>query len=88
MTNVAMAFPRSPMHLANAAYDLQLMSQGRFRLGLGTQIKPHIERRYGSTWSRPVARMREIVLAIKAIFDCWEGVAPLDFRGDRSRRTR
>jgi probable F420-dependent oxidoreductase len=87
MTNVAMAFPRSPMHMANAAYDLQLMSQGRFRLGLGTQIKPHIERRYGSTWSRPVARMREIVLATKAIFDCWEGIAPLDFRGEFTTHT-
>jgi probable F420-dependent oxidoreductase len=82
MTNVAMAFPRSPMHMANAAYDLQLMSQGRFRLGLGTQIRPHIERRYSATWSRPVARMRETVLAIKAIFDCWEGKAPLAFRGE------
>jgi probable F420-dependent oxidoreductase len=82
MTNVAMAFPRSPMHMANAAWDLQMMSQGRFRLGLGTQIRPHIERRYSSTWSRPVARMREVVLAIKAIFDCWEGKAPLNFRGE------
>ena len=59
MTNVAIAIPRSPMHLAHAAYDLQLLSKGRFRLGLGSQIKPHIERRYGATWtvrSRTCAR--------------------------------
>ena len=87
MTNVAMAFPRSPMHMANAAYDLQQISGGRFRLGLGSQIRPHIERRYGSTWSRPVARMREIVLAIKAILAAWEGTAPLDFRGEFTTHT-
>ena len=67
MTNVAIATPRSPMHLAHAAYDLQLLSKGRFRLGLGSQIKPHVENRYGATWSRPAARMREAVLATKAI---------------------
>ncbi|HEX8803282.1 MAG TPA: LLM class flavin-dependent oxidoreductase, partial [Acidimicrobiales bacterium] len=87
MTNVAMAFPRSPMHLAHTAYDLQLLSRGRFRLGLGSQIRPHIERRYGATWSRPVARMREAVLAIKAIFAAWEGEAPLDFRGEFTTHT-
>ena len=82
MTNVAIAFPRSPMHLANSAYDLAALSGGRFRLGLGTQIRPHIERRYGATWSRPVARMREIVLATKAILRHWQGEAPLEFRGE------
>ncbi len=61
MTNVAIAMPRSPMHLAHTAWDLQLMSKGRFRLGLGSQIRPHIEKRYGATWSPPAARMREIV---------------------------
>ena len=55
MTNVAIAIPRSPMHLANLAYDLQLLSKGRFRLGLGSQIKPHIENRYGSTWLKAIA---------------------------------
>ncbi len=75
------------MHMANAAWDLQALSGGRFRLGLGSQIKPHIERRYGSTWSRPVARMREIVLAIKAILAAWEGTAPLDFRGEFTTHT-
>ena len=53
MTNVAIAMPRSPMHLAHAAWDLQLMSGGRFRLGLGSQVRPHIEKRYGATWSPP-----------------------------------
>lgn len=87
MTNVAIAFPRSPMHLAQAAYDLQSLARGRFRLGLGSQIKPQIERRYGSTWSRPVARMRELVLATKAILARWEGTAPLDFRGEFTTHT-
>jgi len=87
MTNVAIAFPRSPIHLAHAAYDMQVLSQGRFRLGLGSQIKPQIERRYGATWSRPAARMREMVLAIKAIFACWEREAPLDFRGEFTTHT-
>jgi probable F420-dependent oxidoreductase len=86
-SNVAIAFSRSPMHLANAAYDLQLLTQGRFRLGLGSQIKPQIERRFGSIWSRPAARMREIVLAIKAILAAWEGEAPLDFRGEFTTHT-
>ena len=87
MTNVAIAFPRSPLHLAYAAYDLQVLSKGRFRLGLGSQIKPHIEKRYGSTWSKPAARMREIVQATKAIFDAWERKARLDFRGEFTTHT-
>jgi probable F420-dependent oxidoreductase len=87
MTNVAIALPRSPMHLAHAAYDLQLLSKGRFRLGLGSQVRPHIERRYGATWSRPVAHMREIVLAVKAILDSWQDGSPLDFQGEFTRHT-
>jgi probable F420-dependent oxidoreductase len=87
MTNVAIALPRSPMHLAHAAYDLQLLSKGRFRLGLGSQIKPHIEHRYGATWSRPVAHMREIVLAVKAILASWQEGSRLDFRGEFTRHT-
>jgi probable F420-dependent oxidoreductase len=82
MTNVAIALPRSPMHLAHAAYDLQLLSKGRFRLGLGSQIKPHIERRYSMPWSKPAARMREFVLAIRAIWECWESGGELDFEGE------
>ena len=87
MTNVAIATPRSPMHLAHAAYDLQLLSKGRFRLGLGSQIKPHVENRYGATWSRPAARMREAVLATKAILTAWQDGTRLDFRGEFTRHT-
>src|SRR6478736_7234669 len=87
MTNVAIAMPRSPMHLAHAAWDLQLMSQGRFRLGLGSQVRPHIENRYGATWSPPAARMREIVLAVQAILAAWQDGTPLDFRGEHTRHT-
>jgi probable F420-dependent oxidoreductase len=87
MTNVAIAMPRSPMHLANAAYDLQLLSKGHFRLGLGSQIKPHIEKRYGATWSPPAARMREIVLAVKAILTSWQDGTRLDFRGEHTQHT-
>lgn len=82
MTNVAIAGPRSPIHLAHAAYDLQCYSRGRFRLGLGSQIKAHIERRYSARWDRPVARMAETVAAIKAIFAAWEGTEPLNFLGE------
>jgi probable F420-dependent oxidoreductase len=87
MTNVAIAMPRSPMHLAHAAWDLQLMSKGRFRLGLGSQVRPHIESRYGATWSPPAARMREIVLAVKAILASWQDGTRLDFRGEHTRHT-
>ena len=87
MTNVAIALPRSPMHLANLAYDLQLLSQGRFRLGLGSQIKPHIENRYGSEWSRPAARMRETVLAVKTIIGSLQYGTRLDIRGEFTKHT-
>ncbi len=87
MTNVAIAMPRSPMHLANLAYDLQLMSGGRFRLGLGSQIRPHIEKRYGATWDRPAARMREWVLAVRAILTAWQEGTRLDFRGEFTQHT-
>jgi probable F420-dependent oxidoreductase len=82
MTNVAIAGPRSPLHLAHAAYDLQVLSRGRFRLGLGSQIRAHIEKRYGAQWGEPANRMAESVAAVKAIFAAWEGSAPLDFRGE------
>ncbi|WP_370247915.1 TIGR03617 family F420-dependent LLM class oxidoreductase [Nocardioides sp.] len=87
MTNVAIAMPRSPMHLAHTAWDLQLMSRGRFRLGLGSQIQPHIEKRYGATWSPPAARMREIVQAVTAILTSWQDGTPLDFRGEHTTHT-
>ena len=82
MPAIAVAFSRNPMLLANIAYDLQLLSKGRFVLGLGTQIRPHIERRFSMPWSKPAARMREMVLAIRAIWDRWQNGTPLDFRGE------
>lgn len=81
MTNVAIAGPRSPIHLAHAAYDLQAYSEGRFRLGLGTQIKAHIEKRYGATWHPPAEFLGETVRAVQAVFAAWEGRQPLAFRG-------
>jgi probable F420-dependent oxidoreductase len=87
LTNVAMAFPRSPMHLAHASYDLQLLSEGRFRLGLGSQVKVHIERRYGSSWGKPVSHMREWVEATRAILGSWQDGTPLEFRGERTTHT-
>lgn len=87
MTNVAIAFPRSPLHLAHAAYDLQLLSQGRFRLGLGSQVRAHVEKRYGVRWGHPVAQMREWVEAIRAILDHWQHGTPLRFEGTYTRHT-
>ncbi len=87
MTNVAIAMPRSPMHLAHTAWDLQLMSRGRFRLGLGSQIKPHIEKRYGATWSPPAARMAEVVAAVRAILTSWQEGTRLEFRGEHTTHT-
>jgi probable F420-dependent oxidoreductase len=87
MTNVAIAFPRSPMHLAHAAYDLHLLSGGRFRLGLGSQVRAHVEKRFGSRWGRPVAQMREWVLATKAILQSWQDGTRVDFRGDYTTHT-
>ncbi len=81
-TGIAVAFARSPMTLANTAWDLQVQSQGRFLLGLGSQIKPHITKRFSMPWSQPAARMREMILAIRAIWDCWDGDGKLEFRGD------
>jgi probable F420-dependent oxidoreductase len=81
-TAIAVAFARNPMSVAVAANDLQALSSGRFVLGLGSQIKPHITRRYSMAWSRPAARMREFVLAIRAIWASWAAGAPLDFRGE------
>jgi len=82
ITAIAVAFSRNPMTLANLGYDMNLLSDGRFILGLGTQIRPHIEKRFSMTWSKPASRMREMVQAIRAIWDCWEGNSKLNFRGD------
>ena len=81
-TSIAVAFARSPMTLANTAYDLTQFSKGRFVLGLGSQIKPHITKRFSMEWSKPAARMREMVQAMHAIWDCWMNGTKLDFRGD------
>jgi probable F420-dependent oxidoreductase len=86
-TAVAIAFARNPMTLAQVAYDLQLASHGRFNLGLGTQIKPHIEKRFSMPWSKPVERMRELVLAIRAIWECWHEGTRLKFSGEFYRHT-
>jgi probable F420-dependent oxidoreductase len=82
MTSIAVAFARNPMTLANIGYDLQAYSEGRFILGLGSQIKPHIEKRFSMPWSHPAPRMREMILAIRAIWDCWNTGSKLDFRGE------
>jgi probable F420-dependent oxidoreductase len=81
-TSIAVAFARNPMLLANTGYDLQAYSKGRFILGLGSQIKPHITKRFSMPWSHPAPRMREMILAIRAIWDCWNNGTKLDFRGD------
>ncbi len=81
-TAIAVAFARTPMLSAHVAWDLQTLTEGRFILGLGTQIKPHIEKRYGMAWSKPAERLREYVHAIRAIWDCWSTGDKLDFRGD------
>jgi len=82
MTGIAIAFARTPMLCAYLGNDLQVVSRGRFVLGLGTQIRPHIERRFGQPWSRPNARMREFVRAVRAIWHAWESGERLDFRGE------
>jgi len=85
-TGIAVAFARNPMTLAQVGYDLQAFS-GRFMLGLGSQIKPHIVRRFSMTWDHPAARMREMILAIRAIWDCWNNGSRLDFQGDFYQHT-
>ena len=86
-TAIAVAFPRSPMHVAYAAHDLQALTGGRFVLGLGSQIKPHIEKRFSTEWSKPAARMREYVLALRAIWEAWRTGERLSFRGEFYRHT-
>jgi probable F420-dependent oxidoreductase len=87
LTNVAMAFPRSPIHMAHAAHDLHLLSKGRFRLGLGSQVKAHVEKRYGARWGSPVAHMRESVEATKAILQSWQDGARVDYRCEYTTHT-
>jgi probable F420-dependent oxidoreductase len=82
MTSIAVAFARNPMLLAQIGHDLNAYSKGRFILGLGSQIAPHITKRFSMPWSHPAARMRELILAMRAIWDCWYGGKPLQFRGE------
>jgi len=86
-TAIAVAFPRSPTHLAHIGHDLQKFSKGRFILGLGSQIKAHIEKRFSAQFSQPAARMRELILATRAVWKTWEEDEPLRFEGDFYRLT-
>ncbi len=81
-TSVAMAFPRSPTATAMSAWSLQKLSDGRFLLGLGTQVRAHVERRYGVEWSAPAPWMRDYVNALRAVWDCWQNGTPLAFESD------
>ncbi len=86
-TSIAVAFARNPMTLANVGWDLQSFSKGRFILGLGSQIKPHITKRFSMEWSHPAPRMRELILAMRAIWDTWLNGTTLDFRGEFYKHT-
>lgn len=86
-TGIALTFSRSPLHLAHAAWDLNRLSHGRFVLGLGSQVRAHVERRFSSAYEHPVARMRDAILAIRAIWASWHSGTPLEYRGDFYRHT-
>lgn len=81
-TSVTIAFPRSPTVMALSAWTMQKLSRGRFTLGLGTQVRGHIQRRYGVTWHPPAPWMREYTQAVRAVWDCWQNGTRLDFQGD------
>ena len=85
--SVAIAFARTPMNVAYQAVELHRYSSGRFILGLGSQVKPHIEKRFSMPWSRPAARLREFVLALRAIWTAWETGEALSFRGEFTTHT-
>jgi len=87
ITSIAVAFARNPMTLANIGWDLQSFSKGRFVMGLGSQIKPHITKRFSMEWSHPAPRMREMVLAMRTIWDCWLNGTKLAFRGEFYKHT-
>ncbi|HBX77935.1 MAG TPA: LLM class F420-dependent oxidoreductase [Acidimicrobiaceae bacterium] len=87
-TAIAIGFARTPMTLANLGWDLQAITEGRFALGIGTQIAPHITQRFSMPWSNPVGRLREMVVAIRAIWECWQNDTPLDHRGEHYTHTR
>jgi probable F420-dependent oxidoreductase len=81
-TGIAVAFARNPMTLATLGHDLQVLSEGRFILGLGSQVQAHIDRRFSMPWSKPASRMKEMVQAIQAIWACWNEDIPLSFEGE------
>lgn len=81
-TSVAMAFPRSPTATAMSAWSLQKVSNGRFVLGLGTQVRAHVERRYGLRWSAPAPWIRDYVNAMRAVWACWQHGTPLHFESE------
>src|SRR5215212_4772440 len=81
-TSVAIAFSRSPMEVAQTAWDLQDLSGGRFILGIGTQVKAHIKRRFSMPWDKPTSRLREYILALRAIWDSFQSGGSLNFEGD------
>lgn len=81
-TGIAVAFARNPMTLAHLGHDLQVFSEGRFLLGLGSQIRPHITRRFSMPWDHPAPRMRELILAMRAIWACWNDGSELSFEGE------
>ena len=81
-SSIAVAFARNPMLLANIGWDLQAYSKGRFTMGLGSQIKPHITKRFSMPWSKPAARMQDMIEAIHAIWDCWDNGERPAHRGE------
>jgi probable F420-dependent oxidoreductase len=87
VTSVAVAFARNPMTMANLAHDLNAFSNGRFVLGLGSQVKPHIEKRFGMPWYKAPRQMREFINAMHAIFDCWYDGKALNFDGEYYQHT-
>ncbi len=81
-TSIALAFPRSPMITAQLAWDLADLSGGRFILGMGTQVKAHITKRFSTTWDSPGPRLREYILSLRAIWDSFQNNTPLNFKGE------
>ena len=81
-TAITLAFPRSPMVMAQLAWDMQIVANGKFLLGLGTQIRPHITRRFSTEWSHPTARLRDYIGAVRAVWDCFQNETRLRYQGD------
>lgn len=81
-TAIVVAFPRSPMVVAQTSWDLARLTGGRFMLGLGTQVRAHITRRFSTEWDRPAARLRDYILSLRAIWDAWQNTSPLRYEGE------